>query len=49
LACTLASPCLGCEPKAKVVTLVNPKLYHVWMGRAKSEVVKDEHYIKIVG
>jgi hypothetical protein len=27
-----------------LVRLVDPKLYLVWMGRAKSEVVKNEQF-----
>ncbi len=26
-----------------LVKLANPKLYHVWMGKAESEVMKDEN------
>ncbi len=27
-----------------IVKLVNLELYHVWMGRAENEVVKDEQF-----
>ncbi len=27
-----------------LVKLTNSKLYPMWMGKAESEVVKDEHY-----